>query len=236
MSAPLRCRQLLAGRDFARDELVAGQMANYIYTVSDPASGETLLVDPAWAPTELVDLLAADSLRLTGVVLTHYHADHAGGSLGEWQVSGVAELLELVDVPIHIQGDELPYLEATTGLGPEAFVTHGAGDTLALGEGELTLIHTPGHTPGSQCLRFGSSVLTGDTLFLNGCGRTDLPGGDPAALHETLSRTLGALPGETLVLPGHNYSPEPSATMARLRQTNPVLAPLGEEEWLARFS
>lgn len=220
-------RQLLAGRDFAREDDAAGQMANYVYALCHPASRGALLVDPAWAPGELLGLLSSDGYRVDGVVLTHYHADHAGGRLGGLlAVAGTAELLELAEMPVHVQRDERPWLERATGLPGSAFVAHEPGDTLELGGEPVTLLHTPGHTPGSQCLLVGGRVLTGDTLFLDGCGRTDLPGGDQAALEDSLANRLSPLPDATVVLPGHAYSPEPSATMGTLRRTNRVLAAL----------
>lgn len=235
MSA-LALRQLRAGRDFARDDAVAARMANYVYAICDEATRTCLLVDPAWNPGELVTDLADDGWSLSGVLLTHYHFDHAGGLVSGWPVAGVAELLALADVPVHIQAPELEWVRRGTGLEAAAFTTHESGDTIALGAHELTLLHTPGHTPGSQCVLVDGALLTGDTLFLDGCGRTDLPGGDAHALHDTLSRRLAPIAGGTIVYPGHDYAPRPHATMAELRAANPVLAPLGEAEWVARFS
>ncbi|MCU1490407.1 MAG: beta-lactamase [Acidimicrobiaceae bacterium] len=235
----LEVRQLLAGRDFARHDRAAAQMANYVYAVLAPSERVALLVDPAWAPGELVDLLAGDGYALEGVVLTHYHADHAGGRLGGPSgllLAGVAELLEVAEVPVHVQNPEIAWLERTTGLPSSAFVVHSSGDRVGLGQGSVTLLHTPGHTRGSQCVLVDESLLTGDTLFLEGCGRTDLPGGDPRALQESLSQRLAALADSTEVLPGHAYAREPSASLGWVRRTNAVLAPLSEQEWLARFS
>ncbi len=229
-------RQLLSGRDFARADAVASQMANFAYVIGDQARGEAFLVDPAYAPGELVELVAEDSMRVAGVLLTHYHADHAGGSLFGTAVAGVARLLELVTVPVHVQRSEVPWVEATTGLGAGELVAHLPGDVLELGGLRLELIHTPGHTPGSQCVLVEERLVTGDTLFLEGCGRTDLPGGDAGALYESIVQRIGALPDRTLVLPGHAYSPAPSAKLGALRSANPVLVPAARADWLAAFS
>ncbi len=228
-------RQLLAGRDFALDDGFAREMANYVYAIGDRDTGEAVLVDPAYAPGELVGLLRADGLSLAGVLLTHYHADHAGGHLGSWEIAGIAALLEHADVPVHVQRDELAWVTATTGVGADSLLAHGPGDTVAVGGVTITLVHTPGHTPGSQCLLVDGTLVTGDTLFLHGCGRTDLPGGDPAALYDSLIHRLAPLPGETVVFPGHAYAPEPSAPLGVLRAENPVLAPLDEAAWLVRY-
>ncbi len=179
MPSGIEVRQLLAGRDVAAGDPAATQMLNYVYALVDPEAHEALLVDPAWSPAELVGLLEAGGLRLTGVVLTHYHPDHAGGDFGDHHVTGARELLELMDVPIHVQAPEREWLSFSAGLDASVLVLHEPGDTLAVGAATVQLLHTPGHTPGSQCVLVGGTVLTGDTLFLNGCGRTDLPGETP---------------------------------------------------------
>ncbi len=229
-------RQLLAGRDLAAADPIARQMVNYVYALGDRATGQALLVDPAYAPGEALEALAADDMVCAGVALTHYHADHAGGAFSSWRIAGVAELLELVDVPVHVQRDEIEWVVKGAGVEAAALVGHDGGDVLEVGGLEVTLLHTPGHTPGSQCLLVSGQVVTGDTLFLTGCGRTDLPGGDATLLYESLTGTLAALPAETIVYPGHAYDPAPDAPLARLRVTNPVLIPQRREEWLARFA
>ena len=215
-------RQLLAGRDVAGDDPLARQMVNYVYALGDPATRQALLVDPAYAPTELLAALAEDEMELCGVVLTHYHSDHAGGDLVGWHVAGIAELLELVEVPVHVQRAELDWVTRTTGVARSSFAAHEPGDVVELGESCVTLLHTPGHTPGSQCVLADGRLVSGDTLFLNGCGRTDLPGGDPVALQASLAG-LAALPASTVVFPGHAYDPAPSASIGELNRTNPVL-------------
>lgn len=236
MTGPPSVRQLRAGRDFATGDRVAAQMANFAYALVDEATRSALLVDPAHAPLELTGQLELDGLSLAGVVLTHYHPDHAGGRLGNFPVAGIAELLERFDVPVHVQRDEAAWVARAVGLDEDSLVAHDAGDHLLLGEREVVLLHTPGHTPGSQCLLLGDAVLTGDTLFLDGCGRTDFPGGDPHALYDSLFHRLAALPGDTLVLAGHDYSPDPSASLAAVRARNPSLAPVDEPSWVARHA
>jgi glyoxylase-like metal-dependent hydrolase (beta-lactamase superfamily II) len=104
-----------------------------------------------------------------------------------------------------------------------------------VGEVGVTLVHTPGHTPGSQCFLVEGRLVSGDTLFLDGCGRTDLPGSDPAEMYESLTTRLAAVPDSTVLFPGHQYSPEPSAPMGEVRRENFVLAPRSAEQWLAMF-
>src|SRR5665213_3775309 len=106
MSDRFYFRQLLAGRDFARDDAVATAMVNFVYALGDRESGEALLVDPAYRPRELVELVEADGMKVTGVLATHYHPDHVGGEMAGWGVEGISALLELVQVPVHLQKEE----------------------------------------------------------------------------------------------------------------------------------
>jgi len=97
------------------------------------------------------------------------------------------------------------------------------------------MLHTPGHTPGSQCFLVDGRLVAGDTLFLQGCGRTDLPGSDPSAMYDSLVNRLAKLPDDTVVYPGHLYSAEPSASLGETKRRNRVLAPQSAAEWLALF-
>ncbi len=227
--------QLLAGRDIAGGDPVARQMVNFVYLIGDRARGEAVAVDPAYSPSEAVGILAGDGMRLTGVLATHYHSDHVGGDLFGHEIAGIAELLELVEVPVHVHREEVPWIERTTGVGPENLVSHESGDLVGVGEIEIRLLHTPGHTPGSQCFLVDGRLVAGDTLFLQGCGRTDLPGGDSVAMYDSLVNRLARLPDDTVVYPGHLYSPEGSATLAETRRKNPALAPRSANEWLTLF-
>lgn len=229
-------RQLLAGRDFAREDDVARQMVNFVYVVGDRQTGEALLVDPAYAPGELLDLLAADGMRCTGVLATHYHPDHVGGSLAGWPIEGLAALLEKEQVPVHVQQDEVPWIVRSAGVSADHLVPHRSGDSVAVGGVSVTLLHTPGHTPGSQCFLVDGSLLSGDTLFLQGCGRTDLPGSDPAAMYESLTSRLARVPDGTVVYPGHQYAPEPAAPLGDIRRSNVCFRPRSAEEWLRTFA
>jgi glyoxylase-like metal-dependent hydrolase (beta-lactamase superfamily II) len=215
---------------------MAKQMLNFAYVVGDQEAGEAILVDPAYHPAELVALVEAEGMKVTGVVGTHYHFDHVGGSFrGQVHVDGIAELLATHDIPVHLQRDEVPWVERGTGVSASQLVGHEPGDTLQVGRFELTLIHTPGHTPGSQCLLVEGNLLSGDTLFLEGCGRTDLPGSDPAEMYTTLSQRLAPISDDTRLFPGHLYAPEPSAFLGDVRKENYVFAPTSAEQWLAHF-
>ncbi len=184
-------RQLLSGRDFATEDPMARQMVNFVYLIGDLETGEAVVVDPAYDVDGILEVLAADDMRCTGALATHYHPDHVGGSMMGSDIIGAAELLERTSVPIHAQRDEAGFIAEVTGLGDGEIVGHDSGDVVTVGAIDIELIHTPGHTPGSQCFLVDGRLVAGDTLFLEGCGRTDLPGGDPAALYHSLHHRRG---------------------------------------------
>ncbi len=236
MTDRLYFRQLLAGRDFAKTDPIARQMVNFVYLIGDRETGEALAVDPAYDPAGLVQFLEADGMRLAGVLATHYHADHIGGSLGGHPIAGVAALLEVVDVPVHVQRAEVPWVERAAGVTRSVLHELEPGAIVQVGALPVTCIHTPGHTPGSQCFLVDGKLIAGDTLFLEGCGRTDLPGSDPEQMYESLTHRLAIVPDDIVLYPGHLYSSESSATMGETRSTNYVMAPRSSEEWLRLFS
>jgi glyoxylase-like metal-dependent hydrolase (beta-lactamase superfamily II) len=236
VSDRLYFRQLLSGHDFARDDPVARQMVNFVYAIGDTMTGDVLLVDPAYRVGELLDVIEADGMRCAGVLATHYHFDHVGGSAMGVEVEGVAALLDRLQVPVHVQRAEVPWVVRATGVGEGDLVPHESGDVVMAGQVAIELVHTPGHTPGSQCFLVDNKLVSGDTLFLQGCGRTDLPGGDPSALYESLTQRLAKVPDDTLVYPGHRYSEEPFAPMGETRRTNVALRPRSAQEWLAMFA
>jgi glyoxylase-like metal-dependent hydrolase (beta-lactamase superfamily II) len=227
-------RQLLSGRDFAADDPVAVQMVNFAYLVGDRASGEALLVDPTYGVGELLDVAAADGMRVVGVLATHYHADHVGGDLFGHQIEGLPELLALTPVPVHANRHEVDLIRRSAGISTADLVGHDSGDVVAVGAVQVQLIHTPGHTPGSQCFLVDKLLVSGDTLFLEGCGRTDLPGSDAEAMYESLQR-LASLPEDVAVYPGHRYSVPSCATLEAVKEINSVYKPPTREAWLATF-
>ncbi len=174
-------------------------------------------------------------MECVGALATHFHPDHVGGTMMGWGIEGIARLVELTGVPVHVQADEAPWVERTTGVGGSELSTHRSGDVVTVGAVPITLLHTPGHTPGSQCFLVDGKLVAGDTLFLDGCGRTDLPGGDPAALYESLTTRLARVPDDTVLYPGHLYSPDPSATMGYTRAHNYVFQLRTPEQWMTMF-
>lgn len=235
MNDRLYFRQLLSGRDFATSDQMAQQMVNFVYAIGDRETGEAVLVDPAYDVNGLVDVLETDGMRCTGVLATHYHPDHVGGSMAGFQLEGVAELMERTEVPIHVQAPEAEFVRKVTGLSDSSLVAHQSGDIVSVGAIDIELIHTPGHTPGSQCFFVDGRLVAGDTLFLDGCGRTDLPGADPGEMYESLTQRLSKVPDDAVLFPGHQYSADSSATMGVTRERNIVFRPETREQWLAVF-
>jgi len=221
---------------YLRQELV-GQMANFAYLIGSRSTREALLVDPAWSVDALLDRAEADGMRVVGALVTHYHPDHCGGSLFGHSVEGVERLLERTAVPIHVNAEEAFGVQRVTGVSASDLVQHEGGDALTLGQVRVRFLHTPGHTPGSQCFLLESgggpaALVSGDTLFLGSCGRVDLPGSDPEAMYRSLNETLKRLPDETLLFPGHLYSSEPSSTMGEQKRRNPFLRMTSLENFL----
>ncbi|MEY4606986.1 MAG: hypothetical protein RLY45_1746 [Actinomycetota bacterium] len=227
-------RQMLSGRDFAVGDPLAQQMVNFSYAIGDRSSGECILVDPAYAVDDLIDAVEADGMRVVGVLASHFHADHIGGDLMGTHIDGVARLLERCSCPVHVQRAETPWVLRTSGLSIDHLVEHEGGDIVEVGDLAIRLVHTPGHTPGSQCFLVEGRLVSGDTLFLDGCGRTDFPGSDPGAMYDSL-QTLAAMPSGTVVYPGHRYSVPSSATIDAIRESNYVFRPSSKQEWLAAF-
>lgn len=213
-------------------------MANLAYLVGSRSTRQALVVDPAWSVDALLDQAAADGMEVAGALVTHYHQDHVGGELFGFEIEGLRRLLERSPVPIHVQEREALGLRRVTGVSEGDLVRHGAGDAVELGGVRITLLHTPGHTPGSQCFLVASpgrpdALVSGDTLFLGSCGRVDLPGSDPTAMFESLHHTLGRLPDETLLYPGHLYAAEASSTLGEQKRSNPYLRVSRLDDFLA---
>ena len=228
-------KQLLSGRDFATDDQLAQQMVNFVYLIGDKSTRECMIIDPAYAVEELLSIAENDEMKVVGALATHYHPDHVGGSMMGANIDGIAALLEKTDIPIHVQELEAQWIMRTTGVSANHLHQHQPGDTVKVGDIEICLVHTPGHTPGSQCFLVDNRLIAGDTLFLEGCGRTDLPGSNPDQMFESL-QTLAALPDQTVVYPGHRYSDPSSRSLAEVRQTNYVFKPKTKTDWLQWFS
>ena len=207
-----------------QDELIIhqiqiGPMENFAYLVGSQLTREVAVIDPAWDIDALLNVIDEKDYKLTAALVTHYHPDHCGGSFSGNTVAGVADLLEKRPVKIYTHKLESDGLKKVTGISENDMVKVESGDKLHLGDIEVEFLHTPGHTPGSQCFKVKQTLVSGDTLFIDGCGRVDLPGSNPEDMFYSLQK-LSGLPDETLLLPGHNYSSVPHATMGETKRSN----------------
>ena len=225
-------RQWKSGRDFAVDDGAAASMANFVYAIGDDETRECVLVDPAWDVDGLLRALDADGMKLVGALVTHYHQDHIGGQIFGLDIEGLATLMARRPVPVHVQAAEAEGVRAVTGVAANDLVSHHGGDVVQVGGVPIKLVHTPGHTPGSQCFLVDGRLVSGDTLFVRGCGRVDLPGGDPEEMFHTLTQRLAVLPDDTRLYPGHDYADRPDSTLADERRDNVYMRMTSLDQWL----
>lgn len=201
---------MTASAPFRIHSLELGPMENFIYLIEDRASKRAAVVDPAWDVPRVLELAGEHDLRITDILLTHSHHDH---------VNGIEDVLRAGDAQLHLLKAEARFWDSYLDLP----TLHHGGDRIRLGDTEIEVLHTPGHTPGSACYRISDQLITGDTLFVFGCGRCDLRGGDPEQMFHTLSDMKRDLPERTLILPGHNYAAKPVSTFAEQVEGNPFL-------------
>ncbi len=211
-----------AEQELIIEQIEIGPMQNFTYLVGSRSTREVVVVDPAWDIDGLTKHLEERDYKLTAALVTHYHPDHCGGSMGGHSIDGVAELVSRHPVKVYTHREEADGLKKVTGLSDSDIVKVDSGDHLEVGIVDVEFLHTPGHTPGSQCFRIKKTLVSGDTLFINGCGRVDLPGSDSEDMFRSMKK-LAELPDDTLLLPGHNYGDVPNATMGETKQHNTYL-------------
>jgi glyoxylase-like metal-dependent hydrolase (beta-lactamase superfamily II) len=201
---------------FTFKQFEIGPMQNFCYLIGDDKTKEAFVVDPAWSPQKIVETVEKEGFKLKGFLVSHAHYDHT---------NAIEELLKKFDVPVYANRAEIEYAKSGNAivgsLGKTARPLDG-GDKVQLGDTEIEFLHTPGHTPGSQCMKIGHHLVTGDTLFVGGCGRSDLPGGDPAMLFKSLKKIAG-LPGSIEICPGHDYGEVPRRKLQEEMKENPYL-------------
>jgi glyoxylase-like metal-dependent hydrolase (beta-lactamase superfamily II) len=201
-----------------------GPMMNYAYLIGCPRTKEAAVVDPAWDVQKILNAASESGVAIKHILLTHGHPDH---------MNGVEQLLNATNAIVHIHRDEAAYMrEAARTFGistdflakrPENIHLNNDGDKLLIGDVIAQCIHTPGHTPGSQCFLIEGCLFSGDTLFVDACGRVDMPGGEPEKMWRSLNVTLKSLPDDVVLYPGHDYGGSPTSTMGNQKRTNPYM-------------
>ncbi len=188
-------------------QLQLGDHDNFVYVLADEVTHNAVVVDPAWNVATIYDLIDRHSYKLVAVWLTHGHADHT---------EGVTEITNKYGIPVYLPRQMpakwRPYATEQ--------IEFDDGDTLHVGELEFNVLHTPGHSPDGSCFLHQDRLFAGDTLFIDGCGRCDLPDSDVDAMYDSIHGRLMSLPDDTIIYPGHDYGDIPYDTLANQRRTN----------------
>ena len=201
-------------------QLQVGHMAVFAYLVGDTVTGDALVIDPADNVKEIIAVAKENKLQINYIINTHGHVDHIGGN---------AEMQKLTGAKIIVHEDDAIMLTSTPAMmlkmfgakqSPPADILVKDGMIISAGNIELKVIHTPGHSPGGICLYTPGYVFTGDSLFVEAVGRTDLPGGSWQIMYNSIQTRLFTLPDDTRVMPGHNYGRTPTSTIGHEKKYN----------------
>ena len=199
-------------------QIEMGPMQNFVYLIGSTETRKVAVVDGAWGIDEILRIATKDEVEITHALVTHTHPDHVGGRFAGMEIEGVTELLGKCKAKVVVHKAEAEFLKA---LSPSDIIKAESGDKIDVGGVEIQLLHTPGHTPGSQCFLIDNRIVSGDTLFIGSCGRVDLPGSNPEQMYYSLTQKLMALPDDIVLFPGHNYSDQSTSTIGQQKQSNP---------------
>jgi glyoxylase-like metal-dependent hydrolase (beta-lactamase superfamily II) len=210
--------------DFVIEAVKVGPLEVICYILGCPVTGKGMLIDPA-APSETVaQQIARHHLAIRWIVNTHGHADHTAGNEFWSQTTGAPTVIHELDWQF-FSTPEMQQAARAEGFPPLTQIDRQVrdGDRLPVGQFELTVLHTPGHSPGSICLYTPGHLFTGDTLFVDNAGRTDLPGSSLEKLVASIQQKILPLPDSTIIWPGHDYGDTPNSTLAEQRVHNPYI-------------
>jgi len=202
-------------------QIQVGNMAVFAYIVGDTESGEGLVVDPAANTDEIISVANESNIKIKYIVNTHGHVDHIGGNADMKEKTGAEIIIHKDDAQTIVSVPPMMLRMFHAKASPPADITVKNGDTITVGNVELKVLHTPGHSPGGISLYMPGYVITGDTLFVESVGRTDLPGGSWDVMYNSIKEKLLTLPDDTIVLPGHNYGRTPTSTIGNEKKNNP---------------
>jgi hydroxyacylglutathione hydrolase len=196
-------------KDLILHQMKVGLMENFVYLIGSRKTGEAAVVDPGWEADRILEQAKALNLKITHILLTHTHYDHT---------DSLAGLLSKTKAKVYVHKAEASNLKISS----DKIVLTDHEQKIDIGGIPVRVLHTPGHSLGSQCFDVSGNLISGDTLFVQSCGRTDLPTGSEKQLFQSLA-LLAELPPETILLPGHDYGPTPTSTIAEEKRNNPFL-------------
>ncbi len=208
-------------------EFTVGPLQVRAYIIGCQDTSKAIIIDPAGSEEHLASTLLDLDLELLAIVNTHGHPDHTCGNEKMKRLTGAQVLMHKADDELFREPGIVAMFRAW-GFepAPPADGYLDDGQILQVGNLSFEIIHTPGHSPGSVCIYGHGILVTGDSLFIDAVGRTDLPGGDYNVLMRSLKTRILPLPDETIVLPGHDYGPKPTDTLGGQKKTNPYLKQL----------
>lgn len=206
-------------------QMKTGHMDVFSYLVACPATRKALVIDPGGDESLIFETIQHKRYELPYIVNTHGHVDHTCGNYKLKELTGAKIVMHRLDDELfNSQGGQAMARQWGFTPSPPADLHVEDGDQIVVGEVALKVLHTGGHSPGGICLLGDGNLFTGDTLFVGGIGRTDLPGASAPQFMKSIREKLLTLPGETIVWPGHDYGERASSTIEEEKRTNPWLS------------